>query len=294
MPGFGVHLVMAARTIGPGATDAATRAAFLAGAVAPDMGYVPGGDRLISDLAHYVRSGELTRSLVRSAVGPVGASFARGWATHVLADVLVHPLVNEAAGELAGHTGPRTFAEDPAAHVRVEQGLDAVVVARLGAAWDPAAGRALTGPVIELLGDAYARTYGFRPSRAARAASARAAARGVPVSLRYARAIARRFAGRRSGLAEVATDLLFGAVRAGTALFPHSLAAAFARPAIPNEALVRRVVRVIDGFPDRFAAAVARGFDDLADLNLDTGDPEAVPYALSSGTRDRLSELCGR
>jgi len=49
------------------AGDPALRAAFLAGTVGPDMGMYPGGEPLFSDLAHYVRSGELARALVRAA-----------------------------------------------------------------------------------------------------------------------------------------------------------------------------------------------------------------------------------
>jgi hypothetical protein len=292
MPGCGVHLVIAARVLGPGPAGAATRAAFLAGAVAPDMGYFPGGDRFVSDLAHYVRSAGLARCLVRAAGGPVAAAFARGWATHVLADGLIHPLINRAAGELTGRPGPRTFADDPAAHVRVEQGLDAVVGARLGATWR-VAGRPPAGPVVGPLGEAFARTYGFRPARSALAASVRAADRAVPVLLGYGRAVARRFAGGRGGPAGAATDLLFAAARVATAAVPRSPAAAFARPARPADRLVDEVIRVIDGFPDRFAAAEARGFADLADLNLDTGEPETAPYAPSSDTLDRLHRAGG-
>src|SRR5262249_61645088 len=43
----------------------ASRAAFLIGSVAPDMGYFPGGEKFLSDLAHYVRSGALVRALAR-------------------------------------------------------------------------------------------------------------------------------------------------------------------------------------------------------------------------------------
>src|SRR5262245_36459925 len=70
--------------------DDSLRATFLSGSMGPDMGMFPGGDPLFSDLAHYVRSGELTRTLVREARTDPQRAFAWGWATHVLADSLIH------------------------------------------------------------------------------------------------------------------------------------------------------------------------------------------------------------
>ena len=42
--------------------------AFHQGAIGPDLGYFPGGHKLLSELSHMVRSGDLTRSLARRAV----------------------------------------------------------------------------------------------------------------------------------------------------------------------------------------------------------------------------------
>jgi hypothetical protein len=298
MPGCGLHLILASRVLaaGPDLTDRAARAAFFAGAVAPDMGYCPGGDRFTSDLAHYVRSGRLARSLAASAGDPAAAAFARGWATHVLADALVHPLINRAAGELVGgrSSRPLTFADDPAAHVRVEQGLDAVIAARFGASALWAAGqRSFIAPAVRLLRDAYAATYGVAPSVRSAAASCRALARGVPLLLGYGRVVGRWF-GRTDAVADAA-GVAFRAAGAATALFPRSVYHSLARPVAPPDGLVDEIVGVIDAFPARFAAVEARGLADLPDYNLDTGetDEAAARYEPAVDTREALRQRGG-
>ena len=54
-------------------------------------------------------------------------ALAWGWATHVLGDIWIHPLINQATAEhVSGQRSPGlTYADDPINHVRVEIGLDA-------------------------------------------------------------------------------------------------------------------------------------------------------------------------
>jgi hypothetical protein len=248
------------------------------------MGYFPGGDRLTSDLAHYIGAGQLVRALVRSADGRIAAAFARGWATHVLADVLLHPLVNRAVGEWRGAaSGAMTFADDPAAHIRVEQGMDAVLADRCGArALWPGRTRAVLPPVVWLLATAYRATYRFAPSKSALAASCRALRRGTPLLLRYGRAAVHLFARRAPARGA------FAAARFATWLFPNSPAHSFARPCRPPDWLIAESLRVMTEFPTRFAALEANGFADLPDYNLDTGELEDAPYPPSRATREQL------
>ncbi|WP_171472051.1 zinc dependent phospholipase C family protein [Frigoriglobus tundricola] len=172
--------MLAARVLGtgPGSGTDADRAAFFAGAVAPDMGYFPGGDRFASDLAHYVRTGRLVRALVRAAGASAAAAFARGWATHVLADVLVHPLVNRAAAELTHGTASGALAtpDGLVAHLRIEQGMDAALGARFGASalWRGAS--VPSAAIVRLLATAYRETYQFAPPERRLTASCRAVA----------------------------------------------------------------------------------------------------------------------
>ncbi|MDB5307271.1 MAG: hypothetical protein JWO38_1473 [Gemmataceae bacterium] len=298
MPGCGVHLILASRVIAPG-TRPAARVAFLVGAVAPDMGYYPGADRFCSDLSHYVRPGRLAEALLRGADCDVSRAFALGWATHVLADTLVHPLINRAAGELGrGRPAPPlTFADDPVAHIRVEQGLDAVIAARFGtpSLW-PALGRVPLGFVVHRVESAYLDTYGIAPSRRALWATGRALYRGVGLLLSYGRIVGSLF-GEPGTPPETAVPIRIGAsaLRTVVAPFRRSPAYAFAHPAQPPAWLVDQLAEVIRAFPDRFAALAARGLADLPDANLDTGEVDgAGPYPPAVATVRELGNRGGR
>src|SRR5688500_15063891 len=128
MPGITLHFLLANRVLdrwrsaGPGSAGGKSpdeRApfdphcprdcnAFLHGALGPDFGYMPGGHRLLSELAHRVRTGELAGRLIRSARTSLERAFAWGWLTHVLADRQIHPLIGRGVGELV-HGCRRTF-----------------------------------------------------------------------------------------------------------------------------------------------------------------------------------------
>jgi hypothetical protein len=100
--------------------------------MAPDMGFVPGVDRFVSELAHYVDPAGLTRSLFRRARTPAEEAFAWGWASHVLGDTVLHPEVGRAVGErVHGDRQRRMNAEeDLATHVGMEVGLDLALLDR--------------------------------------------------------------------------------------------------------------------------------------------------------------------
>ena len=96
MPGPALHFLFAgsvyrewqaAPLAAPFEPGAATRNAFLHGSLGPDMGYFPGADPLLSELAHHARTGAFCRALVHEARTDPGRAFAWGWVTHVLADV---------------------------------------------------------------------------------------------------------------------------------------------------------------------------------------------------------------
>jgi len=111
-------------------------AAYRLGSVGPDLGYFPGGDRFLSDLAHTVQTTDLTRALLRGARSTVQRAFALGWLVHVLADERIHPLVGLAVGEARTGDRGRFFPSyaDPGTHLRVEMGLDAFYAKRHPAA----------------------------------------------------------------------------------------------------------------------------------------------------------------
>ena len=100
--------------------------AFLHGSLAPDWGFVPGGHRFHSVLAHYVDPAILASALLNRAESALETAFAWGWIAHVLADVALHPEVGRAAGEaLRGDRSVRLNAmEDIETHVGIEVGWD--------------------------------------------------------------------------------------------------------------------------------------------------------------------------
>jgi hypothetical protein len=174
MPCATVHLVLADRVLerwretprrapfSPSSPEAVR--AFMHGALAPDMGYVPGTDRLVSDLVHYLRPADFTRRLLEIARTEEEEAFAWGWATHVLADVEIHPLVGRAAGErLFGDRSRRIDAMvNVAAHVSLEVGLDmALVRTSDGVPRPPDRAFFRDVPGIRPLAEALGETYGF-------------------------------------------------------------------------------------------------------------------------------------
>jgi hypothetical protein len=142
MPCATVHLHLSDRILArwkadPGsapfaASDPPLRLAFLHGAMAPDMGFVPGVDRFVSELAHYVDPAELTRNLFRRARTPGEKAFAWGWASHVLGDVVLHPEVGRAVGErvLSNRERRMNAEDDLPTHVGMEVGLDLALLDR--------------------------------------------------------------------------------------------------------------------------------------------------------------------
>ena len=142
MPSVTVHLRLAEDVLDHGRAhpagapfdpfDGEAANAFRLGAMGPDMGYLPGGLNILSDLAHTLWPADLARNLIAEGESPRQRAFSWGWVSHVLADILVHPLVGCAVGELV-HGSPAVFvdgAADQVSHVRVEVGLDAVYAHR--------------------------------------------------------------------------------------------------------------------------------------------------------------------
>lgn len=122
----------------PSATEEDIRKAHAyayGGSLIQDMGYYPFGNKLFSDLVHYVRSGDFVITLLNEATDINEYAFALGALTHYAADNVGHPVVNAAVAlefpELKAKYGPVvTYAEDPKAHIRTEFGFDVVQVAK--------------------------------------------------------------------------------------------------------------------------------------------------------------------
>ena len=123
----------------PGATadelnDA--RAYVYGGAIMPDMGYYPFGNKFFTDLVHYVRSGDFVTALLEESQDLNEYAFAVGALCHYNADKyghmigvnrsapLIYPDVKEKYGDVV------TYAEDKTSHLRTEFGFDVLQTAR--------------------------------------------------------------------------------------------------------------------------------------------------------------------
>lgn len=106
------------------------------GAVIQDLGYYPFGSKEFSDLAHYVRSGDFVRELLRQSNDANEYAFALGALAHYSSDIIGHPLaVNQSVPieypKLRRKYGKSvTYAEDKTAHLKTEFGFDMLQVAK--------------------------------------------------------------------------------------------------------------------------------------------------------------------
>jgi len=100
------------------------------GCVIQDIGYYPFGQVQLSDLMHYVRSGDFIVALLRNAHNPDELAFAVGALSHYIGDSIGHPFsVNLAVPVEFPKLGRKygkvvNYAEGPSQHVRVEFGFD--------------------------------------------------------------------------------------------------------------------------------------------------------------------------
>lgn len=285
MPNVTLHMVLADRVLerwertpsnAPFDTaDPGARNAFFQGSFGPDIGYFPGGDVFLSDLAHYVRAGDLTRALVRSAGTERERAYAWGWLTHVLGDQAIHPLVGEAAAELG--TGRRGgfvgISEDRTAHVRIEVGLDAHFSERHPGLRDRRTTAVFDRRGVRFLAAAYREVYGLEIDGPLLLASHLAAVRMSNHALAAIGVLGSALTSApRSGAPRGGRRVLeraLAAVREG--LGQESMVLAFLNLAPPSPWLVRAVESVVESFPDRFASYLGPGLGDLPNFNLDTG-----------------------
>lgn len=306
MPGQAVHLGFARDVMGAGHAwrpafdpqDAGHCQAFFAGALAPDMGYFPGGDRRLADLAHYVATGQMARSLLRQAEGGCAAAYAWGWASHIIADVTVHPIVNRAAAELMNVPGKSklTYADDPRAHARVESGLDAwAQTHRPLPAVDPK--RMRDAKTREMIRAACRQVHGCDPGRRSIDRSQRAMARlarWIPsLNLVNASALDLDSAGQHKSRVSPLGRATLHAIRALTEIFQrHSMAWALTHPVSPRPRITRGWAEVMDQCTATFLRHAANALCDLPDYNLDTGEvePELPTYPLTIATRQWLGQ----
>ena len=143
------------------------RAFAYGGSVIQDLGYYPFGNKLFTDLVHYVRSGDFVEALLREAQSVDELAFALGAVAHYASDNIGHPeAINKAIPIVypklrAKFGNDMIYAEDPKRHVMMEFAFDVVQTA--SGAYLPDAHRAHIGfelslPVLER---AFVATYGI-------------------------------------------------------------------------------------------------------------------------------------
>jgi hypothetical protein len=281
MPGITLHFVLADRVLGRWRSepwlapfdldDPSALNAFHHGAVGPDLGYFPGGDRLLSDLAHCLHTGTLTRTLVESAVTPRECAFAWGWVTHVLADQAIHPWIGRGVGEVL-HGDRDRFVDgstDLLSHLRVEMGVDAWYAARHPTVCRRRLRPAFADEELAFLLDAYAATYGvafplepFRRSH--RSAGLRVGQALGTLHLIHA------LMGEGGGL-----RVLPGLGRMLRLLYcsglMRSVTLAYLTPVRPSPWLLTAVEAEVERHTLRFMDVFRDGCRTLPDWNLDTG-----------------------
>ncbi len=135
------------------------------GCVIQDMGYYPFGNKLFSDLVHYVRSGDFVAALLRDSRDLNEYAFALGALAHYAADneghrtgtnlavPLLYPKLRRKYGDSV------TYDEDPLAHLKTEFGFDVLQVAKGRYASDAYRDRIGFQVPKDLLARAFQETY---------------------------------------------------------------------------------------------------------------------------------------
>ncbi|HEX4076955.1 MAG TPA: zinc dependent phospholipase C family protein [Candidatus Acidoferrales bacterium] len=137
------------------------------GAIIQDMGYYPHGNKLFSDLTHYVRSGDFVLALLRDSKTLDDYAFALGALSHYAADnqghsiavnrsvPLLYPRMDKKYGDVV------TYEENPLDHVKTEFGFDVIEVAQgryASTAYHDFIGFGVALPLLE---QAFEETYGL-------------------------------------------------------------------------------------------------------------------------------------
>jgi Zinc dependent phospholipase C len=137
------------------------------GSIIQDIGYYPHGSHFLSNLTHYVRSGDFVVALIRDAKDLNEYAFALGAMAHYAADNDGHRIgVNRAVPLLypklrKKHGNVVTYEDDPLAHVKTEFGFDVLQIAK--GRYAPQSYHDFIGfeVAVPLLEQAFRETYGL-------------------------------------------------------------------------------------------------------------------------------------
>ncbi len=247
----------------------------------PDMGYL-GGYGLLTDLAHYIQATDLARAMTMTTENDRDLAFAWGWVSHIVSDVIVHPIINAAVGRQA-NSAPMSYADDPTAHIRVEMGHDAYYAAR----------RRMVGvkPVYSTENNAFVRalhsTYGSYIDARRVLRCHRKATKRVQLALQVSSVNSR----RNSSPANISwqSRALHVVLKALSNGRTTSLLHAITRPIPPDSQLIESMPLAEQQIMETFFKCADDNLATLPNYNLDLGvvehSPEDKSYALTQRTR---------
>ena len=300
MPCATVHLLVAdlawARwergTPPPFPVSSETRHAFLHGSLAPDLGFIPGVDRIVSELAHYHRPADLARSLMSRAESDTQRAFAWGWVAHVLGDVEIHPLVGRAVGErIHGRRDRRmNAAEDVETHVSVEVGLD-MTIRRRGRSISPPPSRPLyDAQTVGWIAEALEAVYAVRwttPELAAWHRTAVLRTKRWPLAL----GLLSQGAGEWKAQGRRWVRPVLGALERVSR--PGTPARGFLSPRRPPPWVLEEFDEAVQRVLEQLDEASRAGIEDLPNRNLESGAYQdgGDPHPEASAVRRRLETL---
>jgi hypothetical protein len=143
------------------------RAYAYGGCIIQDMGYYPFGNKLFSDLVHYVRPGDFIVELISDAQDINDYAFALGALAHYAADVNGHRIATNRAVAIlypkmrAKYGDEVTYEDFPAGHIQTEFAFDVLQVSQ--GLYAPDAFHSFVGFEVAkpLLERAFQATYGI-------------------------------------------------------------------------------------------------------------------------------------
>ena len=112
------------------------------GAIIQDLGYFPRANEFLSDLLHYVRSGDFIQELFRQSSDLYEYAFALGALEHYAADTTGHPIATNPAVAIynpqlrAKYGDAVTYEQSKVAHSQAELGFDVVEIAGKHYRWN--------------------------------------------------------------------------------------------------------------------------------------------------------------
>lgn len=261
---------------------------------------------LLADAVHYVRTTQMARALVACATNDVERAYAWGWVSHVIADIMIHPLINKAAGRWNRQDRPLSFADNPSLHLRIELGLDAHFH--------------VSGRVEEIVrcqfldennmfSKAILATYGKAFTHGELLACHRNSVVGFRRAVRWSQVIRRQqslalqpvhWEGDEQGIADsvdrdLVGSLLFAMLKFMSGIRHQSTLYAITHPIPADDHLLGEVAEMTTDVATEFYAALSGKLDEMDNFNLDLGIPsrETMSYPPTRVTLELLQERVG-